>query len=65
MDPNEILKTLLTLATRTINGDGDATDTMALANAVLDIDNWLRHGGCLPRDWSEAPMLVVPDIRKP
>lgn len=57
MDSNETLKTLLTLATRTINGDASADDAQALAQAVLDLDGWLRAGGFAPADWPGANRL--------
>jgi hypothetical protein len=51
MDPNETLKRMLELAVRRINGDADANDAQALAQAVLDLDGWLRSGGFPPTDW--------------
>ena len=46
MDPNETLKRI-----RGFINDGDSAD-VELIEAFEALDNWLCHGGFLPKDWA-------------
>jgi hypothetical protein len=61
MDPNTILEEMIERAREireTVDRYGptglDMGSAEILADLVLDLDTWLRRGGCLPRPWAEA-----------
>jgi hypothetical protein len=57
MDPNVNLEAQRKMAARIMRGEpsGDMpTDAEHLAALVVALDNWLKRGGKLPRDWDKA-----------
>jgi hypothetical protein len=63
MDPNALLQMIRTLSARRIQNEGKGTptspawkqaDSLALAEACLNFDEWLTSGGTLPKAWNAA-----------
>lgn len=61
MDPNKTLANMLSIASdfiEAVDRDGaetvDAADACELAELVQMMDEWLRKGGSLPKDWAKA-----------
>lgn len=61
MNPDAVLRMQLELAHSLKDADGMladperdiTTDALALAGFVLDMDEWLRQGGRMPRAWKK------------
>lgn len=53
MDPDKTLADGLDLA-RTVKDHGSNSDAEDLADALLDLDEWIAKGGYLPRRWRAA-----------
>ena len=56
MDPNELVGLLLAYARGLVDcpaPDLDPDDARELAQACLDLDDWLCRGGGLPARWCE------------
>lgn len=56
MDPNAtrarmIEKANVLLGQFSVNAEVDNTDAVELAEAVHDLDEWLRSGGFFPKEW--------------
>lgn len=55
MDPNANLKEMLELAASIIKSSdeypSDLIEAVRLAELVESLNDWIRHGGFLPRDW--------------
>lgn len=64
MDPNALLVDLLTMARATLstddaeanNRDDEYTSEheVEMAQAIVDLDEWIMKGGFLPRRWQDA-----------
>jgi hypothetical protein len=68
MDPNETLKQLRRLvekqyALERSEGMLDSHDVARLVTLVDAMDNWIRHGGFLPRAWREGQDGFTPRER--
>lgn len=50
MDPNKTLADALTIAERVMKNDSLGDDA-ELAARLLDLDEWIRKGGCMPSRW--------------
>ena len=52
MDPNEVLKDLLKQARFVLNNENKHDDQIiAMAERVINLDNWLKNSGFLPDRW--------------
>lgn len=61
MDPNATLSSMLSIASDIIEAQErdnvdlmGADDACELAELVQALDEWLRKGGMLPKDWAKA-----------
>lgn len=64
ISPNQMLQTIRQLYKRRIQNDGKGTPTETgwnheinsrqLAEAIMDLDEWLDQGGVLPKAWETA-----------
>lgn len=51
MDPNAALDEIISLANRLV--DSDNYPAARLAELMLNLDDWLRHGGFMPDAWEK------------
>ena len=56
MDPNTNLSEQLYLANRILSSSRttDPTDSLELAELVIDLHEWILKGGYLPTEWEES-----------
>lgn len=55
MDPNATLDMIRFLRGAVFAGTADIDDIRALAEACVDLDDWIRKGGFLPDAWTNSP----------
>ena len=55
MDPNGVRSEIMALARQILEAgnDGTSTNSAALAEAILQLDYWIRSGGFLPQMWQK------------
>jgi hypothetical protein len=52
MDPNELLKDLIKQAKFVLKNENTHDDQIiAMAERVVNLDNWLKNGGFIPDRW--------------
>ena len=54
MDPNKNARQQVELADKILaDEDNNTTEACLLAEMVLALDNWIREGGFLPKQWDK------------
>lgn len=51
MDPNKCLEEIRERANKIMEQDGHEHMVLELAARILDLDEWLKKDGFLPKDW--------------
>lgn len=56
MDPNALLFELIELAKKNLESDNDTLSD--ISEKILNLDEWISKGGCLPEPWSQKKIEI-------